>query len=422
MAQRHIPPRNTTPLYRRLFHYFWTFKTTDSGKCLGLGTVMAASLGSATLDIPLYYFVCMLAAIVVIGFFAGLLLRPRVVLRGNLPDRAVAGRPFTSRFYATNEGRWPSYDLSVGMFPLPRTVTQTICDAQLRLLPRHETAAMQLTVQPLRRGHYRLPELYPYSVFPFNVFRSAAKPQPSRPLLVVPSFEPLTEVVLPVTRRYQPGGIVLASKVGESPEYIGSREYRAGDAARDIDYRSWARLARPVVREYQEEYFCRVALILDTYVPKWTRIPPEGHDRMEAAVSLTAAVADALARGEHVIDIFAAGPELHVFRAGRHAASVDQVLEVLAGVDVCRTDPCETLAPQLAQELGSLSAVVCIFMDWDAPRRAMVREIAESGCAIKVVLVREGSPSEAMTPDEEDEFRAVTVIPAQIRSGALGRV
>src|SRR5690606_17421882 len=148
-----------------------------------------------------------------------------------------------------------------------------------------------------------------------------------RSLLVVPSFEPLQDVVLPITRRYQPGGIVLASKVGESPEYIGSREYRTGDPARDIDYRSWARLARPVVRESQEEYFCRVALILDTYVSRWTRMPREGHEPMEAAVSLTAAVADALTRGEHVIDIFAAGPEIHVFRAGRHAASVDQVLE-----------------------------------------------------------------------------------------------
>ena len=48
--------------------------------------------------------------------------------------------------------------------------------------------------------------------------------------------------------------------------------------------------------------------------------------------------------------------------------------------------------------------------------------MAESGCAIKVVLLREGAATEPMTPEEEDEFRAVTVTPAQVRSGALERV
>lgn len=411
-----------SPLYRRVFDYFWTFKTTDVGKSLGLGTIVAASMGSATLDIPLYYLVCMLAASVVVAFVGGLLLRPRLVMHGEIPARAVAGRPFTSRIRLTNQGWLPAYDVSVGIFPMPRPLRQVLVDGQIRRLAPGESAPAHLTVHPLRRGVHHLPELYPYTVFPFNVFRSASTPHVLHPLLVVPKFEPLEEIELPVTRRYQPGGIVMASKVGESPEYIGSREYRPGDPARAIDYRSWARLARPVVREYQEEYFCRVAVILDTYVPKWTHIPPAGHAGFEAAVSLTAAIADALTRGEHVIDIFAAGPALHVFRAGRHAASVDHVLEILAGVGPCRTEPCEALAPQLVQELASLSAVVCIFMDWNAPRQALAREMAESGCAIKVALVREGAPSLSMTPEEETEFRAVTLTPGQVHSGTLERI
>ena len=422
MAWRPKHAMSTVPLYRRLFHYLWTFKTTDAGKCLLVGTLLATSMGSATLDIPLYYLVCLLAATVLVGFLGGLALRPRISLRGALPGRAVAGHAFTSRFYATNEGRWAAYDLSVGLFPLPTAVRQDVRDGQIRRLAKAETTALHVTVHPLRRGYYRLPQLYPYTVFPFNVFRSASRPGPATSLLVLPSFEPLEGVDLPLTRRYQPGGIAVASKVGESPEYIGSREYRPGDAARDIDYRSWARLARPIVREYQEEYFCRIALVLDTFVPRWTPIPAEGYGPLEAAVSLTAAVADTLTRGEHVIDIFAAGPELHVFRAGRHAGSVEQVLEILAGVDACHTDPCDELAPGLAQELASLSAAVCILLDWDPPRRAMVREMAESGCAIKVVLVRERPPTIPLLAEEEEEFQAMNVTPGQVRSGALERV
>ena len=72
---------------------------------------------------------------------------------------------------------------------------------------------------------------------------------------------------LDVGKRYQPGGIALTSHIGESPEYIGNRDYRPGDSLRRIDPRAWARLATPIVREYSEEYYCRIALVLDTYVP-----------------------------------------------------------------------------------------------------------------------------------------------------------
>ncbi len=417
--KRATPPE---PLYRRVFQYLWDFKTTDAGKCLLLGLMLSASMGSATLDIPLYHLVCYLAATVVVAFTMGLMLRPRVVLHGDLPQRAVAGRPFTSQFHATNRGRIPVYDLGVGLFPLPNHVRQDLVDGAVTRLAPGESAVVQLTVHPLRRGWHTLPALYPYTVFPFNVFRSAARPQPPRPLLVLPAFEPVHDVDLPIARRYQPGGISLASKVGESPEYIGSREYRPGDPVDDIDYRSWARLARPVVREFQEEYFCRIALVLDTYVPKRTRIPAEGHLELEAAVSVAAAMADALTRDEHVIDIFAAGPELHVFQAGRHSAHAENVLEILAGVNACRTDPCLDLAPALAQELASLSAAVCIFLDWNEPRRRMVREMAESGCAVKLVLVRSKPPTVPLAPEEDEEFRAIIVTPADVRSGVLERV
>jgi len=81
---------------------------------------------------------------------------------------------------------------------------------------------------------------------------------------VLPDFRPADAITVPGSARYQPGGIALTSNVGESPEYIGNRDYRAGDPLRRIDFRSWGRLAKPVVREYQEEYFSRIGVVLDT--------------------------------------------------------------------------------------------------------------------------------------------------------------
>jgi uncharacterized protein (DUF58 family) len=406
-------------LYQRIADYLWVFKTTPAGKCLVVGFVISASLGSASLDMPLYHLVCALGAAGLVAFVVGLLFRPRVQVQGGLPAHAVAGQPVTTQFRLTNAGRWPAFDLSLGLFPLAKGIRQELRDGVVTRLGRSETATVHLTIEPLRRGFYTLPDLYPYSVFPFNVFRSACRPQPPSPLLVYPAFPALSTLVLPRVRRYQPGGLVMTSRVGESSEYIGSREYRPGDSTRDLDFRSWARLARPVVREYQEEYFCRIALILDTYVATRGRRPVQGYAQLEAAISLTAAVADVLARGEDVIDLFAAGPTLHIFRAGRRTAHLGQVLEILAGVEECRTDPCEELAPVLAQELASLSAAVCIFLDWDGPRRRLVQEMAESGCAVKVLLVRDRAPSVSMAPEEEEEFLATVLAPEQIRAGQL---
>ena len=208
-----------------------------------------------------------------------------------------------------------------------------------------------------------------------------------------PSFRRLTAINIPINARYQPGGISLSSQVGESPEYIGNREYRPGDATRHLDHRSWARLGKPVVREFQEEYYCRVALVLDTFVPGKAAPGPAGFEQFEAAVSLSAAIADALARGEYIIDLFAAGPELYVFRSGRHTAHFENVLEILASVDACRVSPFRKVTPALSEELASISSVICVFLDWDTERVNLVRAATDAGCSVKVVVVRDEAPT-----------------------------
>jgi uncharacterized protein (DUF58 family) len=51
--------------------------------------------------------------------------------------------------------------------------------------------------------------------------------------------------------------------VGRLGEWLGVREYRAGDRLRDIHWRKTAQTGRPVVREHHEETSQRVALELD---------------------------------------------------------------------------------------------------------------------------------------------------------------
>ncbi len=350
-----------------------------------------------SLDIPIYQLLFALAVFSVFVYATAFLLRPRIEVQGYLPEKAVAGQPVAARFTLVNHSRICARDLAVEGHDLPRSLKRVDAPVPIGGLVPGSSADTSFTILPLRRGVYAWPGWRAFTTFPFGLFRTSVRSVPrgavarSGALLVYPAFHPLVAIDVPISARYQPGGIALSSNVGESPEYIGNREYRPGDSTRHLDYRAWARLAAPVVREFQEEYYCRVALVLDTFVPGSGRPGPDGFPNLEAAVSLSAAIADSLARGEYIIDIFAAGPELYVFRAGRHTAHFESVLEILASIDACRGNPFRKVTPALSDELASISSVICVFLDWDQDRAQLARAAAEAGCSVKVIIVREGN-------------------------------
>ena len=400
----------------RYLRYLWTYRFTAGGKWVIAALLFSAALGSATVEIPIYQIFCALLVLLCADRIAGFLMRPKLEVRGAFPAQAVAGQLVTGRYELVNRGRWTALDLGLRFFRLPPGFDAPDAETTLgHLLPgEHRSASIQL--RPYRRGLYTLPPPRAYSTFPFNLTRDGRSQAEASTVLVLPHFHPLAGLDVPIGTRYQPGGIALTSNVGESPEYIGNREYVPGDAARRIDHRSWARLAKPVVREYQEEYYCRVALVLDTFVPRGRRPGRRGFADLEAAISLSASVADALSRGEYLIDLFAAGPELYVFRAGRHTAHFENILEIVACVDACRHNPFETIAPALADELTNISTVIGVLLDWDASRRVLARTAVEMGCSVKLLVVRDGETSE---PIDFDEGQVIRLSVDQIEQGGI---
>lgn len=383
---------------------FWRFKMTLSGRML-LGATFMSLMGTISVQIPIYQIFCALSALLVVAFLGGLWCRPRVKITGELPRTATVGQQVRAEFAISNLSRRPAYDLSLGFIDLTKAIEHVDRDVSVDVLAKDDSIMMPLTLEPKRRGLHELPELRAYSTFPFDLFRSGSSVVTLPPLLVLPAFHALVDVDVPVGLKHQPGGIALTSNIGESPEYIGNRDYIPGEPVRRIDFRSWARSGKPVVREYQEEYYCRIALILDTHVvPKRTwgsferwaegwyfpyEQGPEVFPELEAAVSMTAALADALSRGEYLIDLFAAGPDLYVFQAGRHIAHFESVLEILACVEACRENPFATIAPALVDELAQISTAVCVFLDWDESRRLLTQTIVESGCQLKRLIIRD---------------------------------
>ncbi len=379
------------PSLHRFFVYLVAFRVMPLGWLVVGGWLATTFMSVSGVDRPVFIAVCAWTAPGVIAFLLGWAIRPRVTVKADFPTRGAVDQRLSVRCGLQNTSVRPQFSVAAGMFLLPLELERERNGAVVDAIPPGETAFSTIDIIPRRRGYYRMPGPVAYSTFPLNFYRTPAGKADTWPLLVLPTFHPIHQIDVPIGTRYQPGGVALTSHIGESPEYIGNREYVPGDPIRHIDFRAWARLSKPAVREYQEEYYCRIALVLDTFTGKVNPPAPAGFPDFEAAVSLTAAVADALSRGEYLIDLFAAGPELHVFRAGRHTAHFDNVLEILAGVGHTVDNPFERLAPALMEALNNISTVVCLFLDWDKTREHVVRAAAEAGCSLKVIVVRDGN-------------------------------
>jgi len=398
---------------------YWRYRLTTPARLLLAGVFISGFLGAFSLSVPLYHLFFVLFWVYTIAFLAGVIFKPRIRISGELPPKISTGHTLRADLVLENSSRLSAYDISVGLFGLPPSLEQVDRDESIAVIGPGGAGSFPLKIRARKRGLYALPKLQSYTTFPFALFRRRGPSAEAGSLLVLPEFHPLVDISIPVGRRHQPGGIALTSNIGESPEYVGNREYRPGDPTKRIDFRSWARLAKPVVREFQEEYYCRLALVLDTYIPRGRRKKPDGFPELEAAISLSAAIADALARGEYIIDIFAAGPELYVFRGGRSIGHLDNILEILACIEECRANPFDAIGPALADELSNITAVVFVLLDWDEDREKFVRAAVEAGTTARAFIVREKETTRPFASAEEWAGPISRFSPEDIRSYAV---
>lgn len=402
------------PRLMHLARYAFGFKLTPAGR-LAVMAIFLSAVGSITVEVPIYQVFCGMIAIFGIVEMTGIFMRPKLHVSGWMPSKVAAGEQAVGFVSVENRGRLPACDIMCSVQGLPPALRHKDGAVMLRTLKRGEQATLPLSIHASLRGEYRLPEIRVHSTFPFNLMRFGKARLPSQKLTVLPAFTRLERVEIPLSQRYQSGGMAVEAQSGDSPEYVGNRDYVPGEPVRRLDFRAWARVGKPVVREYQEEFCSRVALVLDTHCPRRVRRSVASHPDLEAAVSLTAAIADALNERETHIDLFAAGPDLFLFQTSTGTTHFDTVLEILAAVEATRHNPFEKISPVIAESLESISVAVCVLLDWDESREELTRKIMESGCSLRVLLVRARPPAR---PFPEGENYSI-VAPQEILSGAV---
>lgn len=258
----------------------------------------------------------MLGAMAVSGWLSEQTLR-RLHITRSAPPGVSVGRHFRVRYQVTNQKRrLPSVAVELREPGLPGI-------AFLPHLAPGETKGAHATERFVRRGVYPLESLTLATDFPFGLFRKEREVPLPGELVIWPRVDrPIPETALGLGRD---ASIDVASPVaaaGPRGEFRSLREYRFGDDARDIHWRTSARLRQPVVREYDQDAGDAVWVVLDTAYP--------ADDVAEAALEMAASLcARAAARGRG----FALMAGAQVVEPGMGDAHLERVLDTLARVD-----------------------------------------------------------------------------------------
>lgn len=280
------------------------------------------------------------------------------------------------------------------------------------MAPGQEVEA-EVHLAALRRGVLSLRGVTLARPDPLGVVRSLIDVPLAQSVVILPKRYPLPPIALPGSMKYQQGGVALASSVGQSEEFVALRDYREGDPLRHIHWRSWARTGRPVVKEFEDEFFVRHALVLDTF----TEQPYS--EALEEAIAVAASFACTVRTEESLLDLLFVGAESYCFTAGRSLGGADQMLQILASVRACGGQPFQKLEHLVLNHVRSVSGCVCVLLAWDKARRDLIEKLRALGVPSLVLVVLE--PGEAASVDrgpmesDPEHFRILEV--GQVEQG-----
>ncbi len=175
----------------------------------------------------------------------------------------------------------------------------------------------------------------------------------------------------------------------------------------------WARTQRAVVKEYQEEFFVRHALLLDTCGGGSTA------EAFEDAVSLAASFAFTVDEHDSLLDLMFVGDRAYSFTAGRGLAHNEQMLQILAGVSLHPTQDFGCLEGLVTRHAGRLSGCILVLLAWDQPRRHLHDRLQSLALPLLTFVIADRTPADPtpegvhwITPGRAEESLARMTDPA----------
>lgn len=391
-------------------------KNSDRGRLLQTGTFICGAMGLDT-DLSFVYQLFALMLCLLIASRLSLRFRvPEVSVRRRLPRYATAGEPFEYHISVINEGDRVERDLSV--MDNPRVVppdyeqfkrstepgeetrnaydrwigfhrfiylqrlntginvkTAAVPDVGLR---SHAEATVQAT--PLRRGAVQFESITVLHPDPLGLNYGIQEFDSREQLIVLPHRYPVSKQFhFEGGRHFQPGGVNSTWSIGESDEFVSLRDYRDGDPIRKIHWATSAKRDKPVVKEFQDEFFVRQALVVDTF--------EQPADQFEDIISVAASLLTAIENLDGLMDLCYMSDRPQLITAGRGYAQTSQQLEALALIALSSTGPGD-LVEMLAERSRLMSGCIFVLSGMQPHHEAMVQAVRSRGVPTAVFIIR----------------------------------
>ena len=396
----------------------WAWRRfTPAGRLVLALLAVSALVGFDTYKNLAYQIFTLSLALLAVAVPAGLLFRTRIYARRRLPRFGTAGQALPYEVEAAARGgaaspamtlredipeAWPSwesfrlsaapgdeklawFDRGLGYTRWLRLLrSERLAQADPIALPDISAGASLEApgrLVPRRRGKIVLSGLEASRPDPLGLFNGIVRVPVQQSVLILPKRYPVPRIRMPGKARYQQGGVSLSSSIGESQEFVSLRDYRPGDPPRKLHWRSLAKAGKLIVKEYQDEYFVRHALALDTFAGA---SDPEA---FEEAVSVAASLACSVLTQESLLDLLFVGAETYCFTAGRGLGGTDRMLEVLASVEPCRNKPFSELKNAVARRHSALSGCLCVLLAFDDERRSLLSQLRSLGTPVKALVM-----------------------------------
>lgn len=248
-----------------------------------------------------------------------------------------------------------------------------------------QQAIVSINITPQRRGVITFDDLKVILPDPFGLFQRCQKVQaPSATLTILPRRFALPPFELPGASTFKISGEASATSVGTTGEFIGLREYRPGDPLRQIHWKSWARTGRPIVKELEDTFYPRYALIVDTLSCNQT------DHSFEEVISVAASFAACIDTSESLLDLMFIKNTAHRVTAGRGTERAEKLLEVLAAVLPERKEKFTELTQLVLRHRNDLSSCLVIFNGWDKTREKFLNTLISSGVICSPIIIGSG--------------------------------
>ncbi|TWU42598.1 DUF58 domain-containing protein [Novipirellula artificiosorum] len=316
-----------------------------------------------------------------IGWGVNWWMSPRLKIGFSLPPCVEAGQVFSVRIHLRNRRSLPALQLTSGfvasetrsLFRQRRLFRKSRFGVHNRyesfelqsdnvsvpVIGPHELVSIEASLRFSDRGVQRLPRVRVRSLFPFCLFKSSAIFPSGATIAVSPRLLSESDDAVASGQLSELSRWARRFKASEAYDYAGSREYEVGMPVRRWDFASWARLGRPIVREFHSPGVRTAILFVDT-APSDAAKGTQRDEGVERVLSFAATAVTELRQRAIQVQMMITGEEVlsNRTRSSHHASDLQDLLIRLAKAKYTMRSESDKLYRDLMQAMPNQALLV----------------------------------------------------------------